>query len=58
LIFRGIEWVTGINHNSVISWVRQAEATIHDDNYEIPEIGPIDELQTFVGEKKTRFGFG
>ena len=26
--FRGIERVTGINHNSVINWVRQAEAAI------------------------------
>lgn len=56
--FRGIERVTGINHNSVINWVRQAEAAIPDDNYEIPETAQIDELQTFVGEKKTRFGSG
>lgn len=56
--FRAIERVTGISHNSVINWVRQAEAAIPDENYEIPESAQIDELQTFVGAKKTRFGCG
>ncbi len=50
--FRGIERVTGISHNSVINWVRQAEIEIPDENYEIPETAQIDELQTFVGSKK------
>ena len=53
--FRGIERVTGISHNSVINWVRQAEAAIVDENYEIPETAQIDELQTFVGSKKNKF---
>ncbi len=52
--FRGIERVTGINHNSVINWVRQAEAAIPDTNYEIPETAQVDELQTFVGSKKNK----
>lgn len=56
--FRGIERVTGISHNSVINWVRQAEVAIPDENYEIPEITQIDELQTFVGSKKTSSGCG
>ena len=56
--FRGIERVTGINHNSVINWVRQAEAAISDENYEIPETAQLDELQPFVGAKKTKFGSG
>lgn len=56
--FRGIERVTGISHNSVINWVRQAEIEIPDENYEIPETAQIDELQTFVGSKKTRSGSG
>lgn len=70
--FRGIERVTGISHNSVINWVRQAETEIPDENYEIPETAQIDErvcgqilcpqisheLQTFVGSKKTRSGSG
>jgi hypothetical protein len=29
-----------------------------DDNYEIPETAQIDELQTFIGSKNTKFGFG
>jgi transposase-like protein len=56
--FRGIERVTGINHNSVVNWVRQAEAAIPDEDYEIPETAQIDELQTFVGAKKTKSGSG
>jgi transposase-like protein len=50
--FRAIERVTGINHNSVINWVRQAAAAIPDENYEIPETAQLDELETFVGQKK------
>jgi transposase-like protein len=56
--FRGIERVTGINHNSVINWVPQAEAALPEENYEIPETAQIDELQTFVASKKTKFGSG
>ena len=56
--FRGIERVTGIWHNSVINRVRQASAKIADENYLIPETAQIDELQTFVGSKKTRCGGG
>ena len=56
--FRAIERVTGISHNTVLNWVRLAEAQICDDNYEIPETAQIDELQTFIGSKKTKFGFG
>jgi len=47
--FRAIERVTGINHNSVINWVRQAAAAIPDENYERPETAQLDELETFVG---------
>jgi transposase-like protein len=39
--FRAIERVTGINHNSVINWVRQAAAAIPDENYEIPETAQL-----------------
>ena len=54
--FRAIERVTGINHNSVLNWVRLAAAAIPQENYEIPETAQLDELETFVGQKKTRFG--
>lgn len=57
--FRGIERVTGINHNSVIAWVRQAEAAIEETNLEsIPQTAQVDELQTFVGSKNTKSGSG
>ncbi|QJB29635.1 MULTISPECIES: IS1-like element ISArma2 family transposase [Limnospira] len=51
--FRAIERVTGISHNTILNWVRVAETHIDEANYEIPEIAQIDELQTFVGSKKT-----
>ena len=49
---RALERVTGINHNSVLNWVRQAAAAIPQENYEIPETAQLDELETFVGQKK------
>jgi transposase-like protein len=56
--FRAIERVTGVNHNSVINWVKQAEQSLPEESYEIPESAQVDELQTFVGSKKSKFGFG
>ena len=49
--FRGIERSTGVCHNTVINWVKQAAFKIPQENYEIPETSQIDELQTFVGSK-------
>ena len=58
--FRGIERVTGIHHTTVINWVRQAGESLPDayDPDETPEVGELDELQTFVGSKKTKSGSG
>ena len=56
--FRGIERSTGICHNTVINWVKQASQTLPHEDYEIPETAQIDELQTFVGSKKSKSGFG
>ena len=58
--FREIERVTGIHHTTVINWVRQAGESLPDayDPDETPEVGELDELQTFVGSKKTRSGSG
>ena len=52
--FRAIERVTGVNHNTVIRWVRKSAITLPDAPQveEIPEITEIDELQTYVGQKK------
>ena len=54
--FRGIERVTGINHNTIINWVKQAGLNLPDapESDEIPEIAELDELQTFVGSKKNK----
>jgi transposase-like protein len=56
--FRAIERVTGVNHNTVINWVKQTSQMLPDEDYEIPETTQVDELQTFVGSKKTKSGFG
>ncbi len=52
--FRAIERLTGVNHNTVINWVKKAAIPLPDapDYSEIPEIAQIDELQTFLGKKK------
>ena len=56
--FRGIERSTGVYHNTVINWVKEASSQIPEENYEIPKTAQLDELQTFVGSKKTKYGFG
>ncbi len=52
--FRAIERVTGVNHNTIINWVKLAATPLPDapEYEEIPEIAQVDELQTFVGAKK------
>ena len=54
--FRAIEWVTGINHNTVINWVKLAATRLPDapEYSEIPEITQVDELQTFAIVKKNK----
>ena len=58
--FRGIERVTGVHHTTVISWVKQVGSHLPDayDPQRPPQVGELDELETFVGSKKTRSGFG
>ena len=58
--FRGIERVTGVHHTTVIYWVKQVGENL-PDAYKpdsIPEVGELDELETFVGSKKTKSGSG
>ena len=52
--FRAIERQTGVNHNTVIQWVKKAAQPLPDapEHSEIPEITQVDELETFVGKKK------
>ena len=49
--FRAIERVTGINHNTVINWVRQADVALPEPPRSdgITEETELDELQKFVG---------
>ena len=58
--FRAIERVSGVNHNTVIRWVRKSTIALPDAPQveEIPEITEIDELQTYVGQKKQSGGSG
>lgn len=58
--FRAIERVKGVHHTTIISWVKQ-EGELLPDAYEpeaVPEVGELDELETFIGSKKTRSGCG
>jgi transposase-like protein len=52
--FRAIERITKVNHNTVIRWVKQIGHQLEDgkEDYEIPQVAQLDELQTFIGKKK------
>jgi hypothetical protein len=58
--FRGIERVTGVHHTTVINWVRNVGERLPDAYLRetVPEVGELDELETFVGSKKTKSGSG
>jgi insertion element IS1 protein InsB len=58
--FRAIERVKKVHHTTVINWVKEVGNTLTDtpQKDEIPEITQIDELETFIGKKKTKFGYG
>lgn len=58
--FRAIERVKGVHHTTVITWVKQVGELLPDayDPETVPEVGELDELQTFVGAKKTKSGSG
>ena len=53
---RGIERVTEIHHTTVMNWIKEAGIKLPDapEGEEIPEITEIDELQTFIGNKKNK----
>jgi hypothetical protein len=58
--FRGIERVKGVHHTTIISWLKQVGVLLPDayDPETTPQVGELDELETFVGSKKTSFGSG
>ncbi|WP_416666325.1 IS1 family transposase [Egbenema bharatensis] len=53
--FRAIERVKGVHHTTVITWVQQVAMRLPDAYAPEtpPEVGELDELETFVGSKKT-----
>ena len=53
---RGIERVTEIHHTTIMNWIEEAGMELPNtpEEEEIPEITEIDELQTFIGNKKNK----
>lgn len=53
---RGIERVTEIHHTTVMRWMREAGLQLPDapQSEDIPEVTDLDELQTFVGNKRNK----
>ncbi len=58
--FRAIERVKGVHHTTVILWVRHVGELLPDAYAPLttPQVGELDELETFVGSKKTKSGCG
>jgi hypothetical protein len=58
--FRAIERVKNVHHTTIINWVKQVGKLLpdYDDPETNPQVGELDELETFVGSKKTNFGYG
>ena len=58
--FKAIGRVKGIHHVTTMKWVRAVgELLPHAYDPEIiPQVGELDELETFIGQKKTKFGSG
>jgi len=58
--FRAIEIVTGVHNTTIMALVKQV-GELPPDYYTpetIPEVGELDELETFVKSKKIKFGCG
>jgi insertion element IS1 protein InsB len=49
--FRAIERVTGINHTTIINWVKESGEELPEDESGEPELAQLDELQTYIGRK-------
>jgi transposase-like protein len=52
--FRAIERVKKVHHTTIINWVKTVGKVLPDcyEPSEIPEVGELDELETFIGKKK------
>jgi insertion element IS1 protein InsB len=53
---REIERVKGLHHTTMIRWIKQVGDRLPDayDPETIPQVGELDELETFVGSKKNK----
>ena len=58
--FRAIERVTGVHNTTIMALVKQAGELLPDyyTPETIPEVGELDELETFVKSKKIKLGCG
>jgi transposase-like protein len=58
--FRAIERVKGVHHTTVMYWLKQVGSNLPDAYAPdtVPQVGELDELETFVGSKKTKSGCG
>jgi hypothetical protein len=58
--FRAIQRVKGVHHTTIITWVKQVGEMLPDTDApeQMPEVGELDELETFVGSKKIKSGSG
>ena len=58
MAFRAIERIKGVHHTTIINWVKKVGELL-PQAYEldtIPEVGELDELETFIVSKKTQCG--
>ena len=57
ICFRVIEGVKGVDHTTVITLIKLVGELLPDayDPHTHPEVGKLDELETFIACKKTRF---
>ena len=57
--FRAIQRIKGVHHTTLITWVRLVGKLLPDayDPEVMPEVGELDELQTYV-KKNTKSGCG
>ena len=53
---RAISRVVETTHTSIITWIKQIAAKLPDTYTpeQLPQVGELDELETFVGRKKSK----
>jgi hypothetical protein len=59
MAFRAIERVKNVHHTTIINWLKQVGKLLpyFYDPETNPEVGELDELETFVGSKKLASGY-